>query len=120
MICASLYYHIIGDDMKIETLLIRFAIAAVITLPALYAASESSRHRKVADTARQTELQLASLNPFLATLPEEKQQAIIENLTPAYFGKYQPDVRSKADVVETGKILAEVASFVTKIKAAFS
>lgn len=67
--------------------LIRLIYALAITAPAWYAARESARHRTNSDRARQTELELASLGPFIELMPDEKKQQIREELTKQYFGK---------------------------------
>jgi hypothetical protein len=46
-----------------------------------------TRHRTNSDRARQTELELASVGPFIELLPEEKKIQIREELTKQYFGK---------------------------------
>lgn len=66
---------------------IRLLYAIAITAPAWYTARESARHRTNADRARQTELELASIGPFIELMPEEKKVEIREQLTHCYFGK---------------------------------
>lgn len=66
---------------------IRLLYAIAITAPAWYTARESARHRTNSDRARQTELELASIGPFIELLPEEKKIQILSDLTPLYFGK---------------------------------
>lgn len=100
----SLYKNIAGS-IDVKTRLLRFTMAVTIAIPAFYAARESARHRSNADRARQTELELASLGPFLETLPEDERVKLISNLTPEYFGKLVADhkveaLMSPAEVVE--------------------
>ena len=66
---------------------VRLLYALAITGPALYTARESARHRSNSDRARQTELELASIGPFIELMPEEKKIQIRESLTASYFGK---------------------------------
>lgn len=66
---------------------IRLLYAIAITAPAWYTARESARHRTNSDRARQTELELASIGPFIELLPEDKKVQIREQLTAHYFGK---------------------------------
>lgn len=68
------------------SIVVRLMYALAITAPAFYTARESARHRTNADRARQTELELAALGPFLEKLPEAKQIEIREALTKSYFG----------------------------------
>lgn len=67
--------------------IIRLLYAIAITTPAWYAAKESARHRTNADSARQTELELASLGPFIELMTPQKKEAIREDLIKNYFGK---------------------------------
>lgn len=69
------------------SVVIRLLYAIAITAPAWYTAKESARHRSTSDRARQTELELASIGPFIELMPEEKKIQIRELLTPLYFGK---------------------------------
>jgi membrane-associated HD superfamily phosphohydrolase len=64
----------------------RFATAIAVALPALYTARESARHRTNADRARQRELELTTLGPFIELLPSEKKAEIRDRLTDSYFG----------------------------------
>lgn len=66
---------------------IRLLYAIAITAPAWYTAKESARHRTNADRARQTELELASIGPFIELMPDEKKHEIREILVKSYFGR---------------------------------
>jgi hypothetical protein len=68
------------------TILTRFLTALVISLPAFYTARESARHRTNADRARQRELELSTLGPFIELLPPETKTVIRDRLTDRYFG----------------------------------
>lgn len=59
--------------------IIRLLYAIAITTPAWYAAKESARHRTNSDSARQTELELASLGPFIELMPTEKKKLFAKN-----------------------------------------
>lgn len=94
------------------SVLIRLLYALVITAPAWYAAKESARHRSNADRAQQTELELASLGPFIELMPEEKKHQIREDLTKRYFGNQvsehsaEPPINVK-DMKEMGDMFIE-------------
>lgn len=66
--------------------LIRIIAAAALSYPATYAARESSKHRKLQTINRNAELELASINPFIEGLSDDKKQAIKEKLVEKYFG----------------------------------
>lgn len=72
---------------NIWSVVIRLLYALAITAPAWYTARESARHRTNSDRARQTELELASIGPFIELMPEEKKIEIREHLTKLYFGR---------------------------------
>jgi hypothetical protein len=74
-----------GEVSGLE-LALRLLTALAITAPAFYTGRESARHRSNADRAKQRELELASLGPFIELLPNEKKEQIVERLTERYFG----------------------------------
>ena len=65
---------------------IRLVAAAALSYPATYAARESSKHRKLETLNRNAELELASINPFIDNLSDDKKQIIKEKLAEKYFG----------------------------------
>lgn len=67
-------------------LALRLVTALAIAAPAFYTARESARHRTNSDRARQRELELASLGPFIELLPEADRQQIVKDMTDRYFG----------------------------------
>jgi hypothetical protein len=83
---------------------IRLLYAIAVTAPAWYAAKESARHRTNADSARRTELELASLGPFIELMPEEKKVAIREALVEKYFG----NVTTPHEVTPAGSDMKEI------------
>lgn len=89
-VAAATFVKFWSQPFSPETALsvvIRLLYAIAITAPAWYTARESVRHRTNSDRARQTELELASIGPFIELLPEEKKVQIREQLTPLYFGR---------------------------------
>jgi hypothetical protein len=67
--------------------LFRCLMALTCGLPGVYCAIESNRHRNVEQRNRRIELELASLNPFLANLKDEEQEKIVARLSDHYFGR---------------------------------
>ncbi|WP_223530517.1 hypothetical protein [Pseudomonas sp. BF-B-26] len=89
-IAMATFYKFWHEPFSQDTaisVLIRLFYAIVITSPAIYTARESARHRTNADRARQTELELASIGPFIELLPEDSKVAIRTGLTSSYFGR---------------------------------
>jgi hypothetical protein len=109
-LAAATFYRFWGEPVTPESLwaiAIRLLYAIAITAPAWYTAKESARHRTNADRARQTELELASLGPFIELLPPEKKIEIREQMTKIYFGREVAPHESKNPMdVESVKELA--------------
>jgi len=90
VVAGATFYEFWGMTFTGDTavsVLVRLLYAIVITTPAWYSARESARHRSNADRARLTELELASIGPFIELLPDEKKIEIRAGLTPLYFGR---------------------------------
>ncbi len=66
--------------------LVRILAASVLSYPAIYAARESNKHRKLETQNRKLELELASIGPFIELLKEDKKHLIKEELVKKYFG----------------------------------
>jgi hypothetical protein len=99
------------------SVLIRLMYALAITAPAWYTAKESARHRTNADRARQTELELASLGPFIELMPEDKKHQIREELTMRYFGNQIPEQHTAEppfNFKEIGELAVEIVKAVKK------
>ncbi len=116
-VALSTFYKFWSIPFSTETMgsiAIRLLYAIAITAPAWYTARESARHRTNSDRARQTELELASIGPFIELMPPEKKIEIREHLTKLYFGR-----EIDAHKVETPVDLSGLKEFgVELIKAA--
>lgn len=66
--------------------IIRIIASAILIYPATYAARESSKHRRLENSNRKSELELAAINPFIEILDENKKQQIKKKLVEKYFG----------------------------------
>lgn len=98
--------------------LIRLVAAAALSYPATYAARESSKHRRLETENRNVELELASINPFIEILDDEKKQAIKEKLVEKYFGNDKRSSLAK-DGDEEGlsiSALEKIINAVAKLK----
>jgi hypothetical protein len=118
LICSII--ELSNTDFNPYKALVRILAAAVLTYPAVYAASESSRHRKLETQNRKLELELASIGPFIELLPEEKKQSIKENLVNKYFGNNnqgESDKKEDSDEVSISgleKILKTILPYIKK------
>lgn len=90
LLAGTTFVSVLGehlDGTSAWSVVIRLLYAIVIALPAFYTARESARHRTNSDRARQTELELASIGPFIESLKDDKKMEIREQLTKHYFGR---------------------------------
>lgn len=118
-LAALTFYKFWHEPLSPETLwsvAIRLLYAIAITAPAWYTARESARHRSNSDRARQTELELASIGPFIELMPEEKKVEIREALSRCYFGRQvEPhEVQSPLDLGNLKDFIVEVAKALRK------
>lgn len=114
LITVSLLNNIFANS-TLELLFIRLAIGIAITLPAFYTAKESARHRTNSDQAKQTELELASLTPFIEGMPEEDRWKIVASLTPRYFGSSRVQAHDPEISLPTDKLISSVEKLIEKI-----
>lgn len=70
--------------------LFRLGAGFTLIVPAAYAARESSRHRVIENKNRKAELELASIDAYLESLPAEKRVEIKASLTDKFFGHEEP------------------------------
>lgn len=109
-LAISTFIRFWGEPVTVESIgsiAIRLLYAIAITSPAWYTSKESARHRTNSDRARQTELELASLGPFIELLPPEKKIEIREQMAKLYFGREIEAHTSKPPLdVETVKDIA--------------
>ena len=119
LLAGMTFYKFWHEPLSTESLVsvaIRLLYAIAITAPAWYTARESARHRSNSDRARNTELELASIGPFIELMPEEKKIEIREALTKSYFGRQvEPHmVNSPVDVGGIKDLVIETIKAVRK------
>lgn len=81
------FYHEAVTPTNTLAIVVRLLYALAIAAPAFYTARESARHRTNADRAKQTELELASLGPFIELMRDEDKDEIRKSLIKSYFGR---------------------------------
>ena len=59
---------------------------------------ESSRHRTLENKNRRAELELASIDAYLESLPDEKRSEIKAALTDKFFGQITEEERAESGV----------------------
>lgn len=90
-------WDISSKDFDWKKSLIRIIATAALSYPATYAASESKKHRNLEIRNRQIELELASINPFIEIMDNEKRKEIKANLVEKYFGNNHNEHIEKSD-----------------------
>lgn len=85
--------------------LFRLGAGLTLIVPAAYAARESSRHRTLANRNQRAELELASIDAYLESLPIEKRAEMKAGLTDKFFGQIGEQEENGADTVPAGSLV---------------
>lgn len=102
--CALVVWIIIGvafflltynKDLTWSAVARQFLISTPFVLLAGFGAMQVSLHQKNERRLRQAELEIASLDPFLATLEDKERNEVKKEFATRYFG--QPEVESKPE-----------------------
>lgn len=87
-----------GGQFSWEAALVSIPLTAVLIAAAGYCAQQSTRHRNVEVHNRRFSLEMAAIDPYLQSLPDEDRIALKKELTSRYFGQdLQPDGINKAN-----------------------
>ena len=97
------FYHEPVTPTNTLAIVVRLLYALAVAAPAFYTARESARHRTNADRAKQTELELASLGPFIELMKSEDKDEIRKSLIKTYFGR-QIDPHEVKSILEAGAV----------------
>lgn len=103
-----------------EMVVFRFALVAVVLVPAFYFARESARHMQREARNRRIELELSALQPFIARLTDPQAQEIIIKKADQYFGQEPlPDQGENNLLVDVSLRGGQVLKILDKILAAW-
>ncbi len=80
----------LGQEAQVswQLLLSRLFVASTFAILGTYAASQANRHHKIEVTNRQIQMELASIDLYLAGLPNPTVEKIKEKLADRYFGQF--------------------------------
>jgi hypothetical protein len=95
-----------AHDVDWKLAIVRILFAFVVASVTVYTGRESARHRTNADHARRTELELASLGPYIDGLEPAQKNALRAKLAERYFGN--PTVPHDVKAVLNAKEIAEL------------
>jgi hypothetical protein len=92
--CMTLIVLVVGysfwetttDSFNLFNSLFRIVLAIFLSVPAAYLARESAKHREQQYIHLQTSLDLKSITPYLASLPEDKQHLLKIDIAKRIFG----------------------------------
>lgn len=82
----------------------RFAVGFALLVPGVYAARESTKHRSLENRNRKSELELASIDNYLDSLPKDKRDEIKSELSVKYFGNDDEEDRNENEVTSKSLI----------------
>lgn len=99
----SFYQSFEHTEVDWRVFLFRLGTIFVIAIPAVYAAQESSKHRRREHQNRKMQIELASIDAYLIELPEPKRHGLKEKLAEKFFG--QPDAPDSGDPVTQHQLL---------------
>ena len=100
MIGFAIYaFHGTFDDFDLRVFLARFGVILTFGALAGYSARQADKHHRVERRNRRVELELASIDPFLAELPDEERNQIKAAVADRMFAREEP---------QSGSILREV------------
>ncbi len=121
-IAGYLIYLSSGEKFEWLQLLARMPFSLTVLVPAAICLSESHTHRRREEYNRRMELQLASINPYLALLDDEQRKGKIEELTNSFFGNFDIiQTKEKSNILERlmdeiSDTRKELIKYITKIK----
>lgn len=92
------FIHTLEPQVRWSVFGARMFVAAAFALAAAYAGRQADRHRSLEQRNRRWQLVLASVNPYLADLPEEKQQLVKEHVAERIFTASDPEVEEASPV----------------------
>ncbi|MCG3168286.1 MAG: hypothetical protein DPW12_11925 [Rhodocyclaceae bacterium] len=117
IIIGGVFFALTYDkDLTLAAVARQFLLSTPFVLLAGFAALQVSRHQKNERRMRQAELEIASIDPFLATLSDDDRNAVKREFATRYFG--QKDVDHKQE--STDPKLLDLAGSLVKIVQEFA
>lgn len=104
-------------DLTFAAVARQFLLSTPFVLLAGFAALQVSRHQKNERKMRQAELEIASIDPFLATLSDKDRNEVKREFASRYFGQKETEHKqdpSPSNLIELAGTLAKLAQELTK------
>ncbi|MDH2295349.1 hypothetical protein [Cobetia sp. 1AS1] len=109
VIVAINYWSINDGEFDWRALLFRMAFITVLTIPAGYMARESGKHREKQYAYQQTSLDLKSIDPYIAPLPDAHKHKIKSEMASRLFVAREKGEQSNDSLpVNAHDLLAEI------------
>jgi hypothetical protein len=99
----------LGGDVSWQAFGTRLFVVAAFGILAAYAARQADRHAAAERSNRRLELALASVDPYLVSLPEETQHHVKQELAMKFFGEASGTDQKVEEVTGTSADLLRMA-----------
>lgn len=117
IIIGGVFFALTYDkDLTLAAVARQFLLSTPFVLLAGFAALQVSRHQKNERRMRQAELEIASIDPFLATLSDDDRNAVKREFATRYFGQREVDQKQEP----TDPKLLDLAGSLAKIVQEFA
>lgn len=116
VIGVGFFYFTYDKDLTWPTVIRQLLISTPFILLAGFAALQVSRHQKNERGLRQAELELASIDPFLATLKDEERNAVKREFATRYFGHREDESKRDAGDPKLTENILEITKIVQELK----
>ena len=112
-----LFFNLHGQDINIPMLILRLLTASTILILGTYSAKQASKHEKLERMYRKTELELTSINPYLACLVEDERHTLMQHFAPKYFGNIDKDIiEDNVKVFDPSELIQQTIAAATRKK----
>lgn len=88
-----------NQDIPFSALILRLLTVSTFLILGTYSAKQASKHERLERIYRKMELELSSINPYLACLADEERNKLIQHFATKYFGNIDKD-----DIVDDVKV----------------
>ncbi|WP_370258275.1 hypothetical protein [Marinobacter nauticus] len=103
------------EPLATGSLVLRLAFVTIVSIPAAYLARESSRHRELEHSQHRIALELKSVDPYLATMPDEMKNKIKETLAYKIFsGPNEMERNENKTPISSHELMEKILEKLTK------
>lgn len=118
ILVGGIFFALTYDkDLTFAAVARQFLLSTPFVLLAGFAALQVTRHQKNERQMRQAELEIASIDPFLATLSDSDRNEVKREFATRYFGQREVDQKQEptpSNLIELAGSLAKIAQELAK------